>query len=169
MTLKTKNIRQGKAYDLILPLLMLIVLTMVAMAYTGGYFDGGIGLNAAIMDSDSVISLVYGSFLTIIITVAVFKIRGVLELQESVDAVIQGFKSMMLAVSVLSLAWTIGTVTKELGAGIYIAEIVRRGFPTFLIPLAIFLASGILAFSLGTSWGTFAIMVPNFHAYNNDD
>ncbi|HHU68872.1 MAG TPA: Na+/H+ antiporter NhaC family protein [Thermoanaerobacterales bacterium] len=155
-----KTSDKGKAYDLILPLLMLIVLTMVAMAYTGGYFDGGIGLNAAIMDSDSVISLVYGSFLTIIITVAVFKIRGVLELQESVDAVIQGFKSMMLAVSVLSLAWTIGTVTKELGAGIYIAEIVSRGFPTFLIPLAIFLASGILAFSLGTSWGTFAIMVP---------
>lgn len=151
---------KGKASDLIIPIVVLIVLTLAFMAYTGGYLDGGKSVIGAIMDSDSATSLVYGAFLTIVLTVIMYRVRGTLKISESMEALLQGFKSMMIAVCVLSLAWSIGNVTRDLGAGAYVASIVSKGFPTWLIPFTIFATSAFMAFAMGTSWGTFAIMLP---------
>jgi len=152
--------KKGKPTDLIVPILVLIFLTLAGMAYTGGYFEGGKGLIRAIMDCDSATALVYGAVLTIIITVIMYRIEGVLNVSESMAAILQGFKSMMIAVAILSLAWSIGSITRELGAGDYVASIVSKGFPDALIPFLIFVTSAFMAFAMGTSWGTYAIMIP---------
>lgn len=144
--------------DLILPIVILVVTTIIAMLYTGGY--GERGFWDAIMDTDSATALVYGAFITIIFMAAFYHIRGVVPVSESMSAIIQGFKSMVEAVTILGLAWSIGTVCSNLGTGVWVAGVVSRGLPTMLIPAALFLASALIGFSTGTSWGTFSIMIP---------
>ena len=67
---------------------------------------------------------------------------------------------MMQVAIVLILAWTLSSVGKELGAAAYIAEQAQAGFPAWLVPAVAFLLSGIISFATGSSWGTFAIMLP---------
>jgi tetracycline resistance efflux pump len=71
-----------------------------------------------------------------------------------------GFKSMLPAVCILLLAWTISSIIGDLGTGAYLASLVSNGIPPFLLPLMLFVIAGISAVSTGTSWGTFAILLP---------
>ncbi|MGI6129327.1 MAG: Na+/H+ antiporter NhaC family protein [bacterium] len=144
--------------DLILPIVTLVVGTIAAMLVTGGY--GEVGFWEAIMNTDSATSLVYGATVSIIITVLFYHFRRVVTIKDSMNAIVQGFKSMVMAISVLSLAWSIGAICKELGTGVWVAGVVSRGLPATFIPAALFVASAIIAFATGTSWGTFAIMIP---------
>ncbi|MFY9189068.1 MAG: Na+/H+ antiporter NhaC family protein [bacterium] len=144
--------------DLILPIVTLVVGTIIAMLITGGY--GEVGFWEAIMNTDSATALVYGATVTIIFMVIFYHFRRVVPVSESMNAVTQGFKSMVMAVSVLSLAWSIGAICSELGTGVWVAGVVSKGLPAMFIPAALFLASALIGFSTGTSWGTFAIMIP---------
>ncbi|MCM2675477.1 Na+/H+ antiporter NhaC family protein [Alkalicoccobacillus plakortidis] len=67
---------------------------------------------------------------------------------------------MMPAVLILLLAWTISAIIGDLGTGAYLASLVSDGIPPFLLPVMLFLIAGISAISTGTSWGTFAILLP---------
>lgn len=148
----------SKPIDLMLPIIVLVFGTIIAMLITGGY--GEVGFWEAIMNTDSATSLVYGATITIIVTVLFYHFRGVVSVPDSMNAIVQGFKSMVMAVSVLSLAWSIGAICKELGTGVWVAGVVSKGLPAMFIPAALFIASGIIGFATGTSWGTFAIMIP---------
>jgi len=151
---------KGGIIDLVVPVVVMLSATLLSMIYTGGYFDGGISLAEAFRQTDPAKALVWGMFTTLIITVVFYKIRGVASVSESINACIQGLKAMLIAVVILALAWTIGSITKQLGAGPYVATFVEKGFPEFLIPFLIFLVSCFMAFSTGSSWGTFGIMLP---------
>lgn len=67
---------------------------------------------------------------------------------------------MMSVAVILVLAWALSSVGKELGAAAYIAEQAQAGFPYWLLPAVAFLLAGIISFATGSSWGTFAIMMP---------
>lgn len=155
-TLKVSD--NSRPVDLAVPIVTLVVSTIAAMLSTGGF--GEKGFWDAIMNTDSATSLVYGATITIIITTLFYHVRRVVPLRESMTAVIQGFKSMVIAVTVLSLAWSIGAICKELGTGAWVAGVVSKGLPAALIPAALFASSSFIAFATGTSWGTFAIMIP---------
>lgn len=144
--------------DLILPIVTLVIGTILSMLITGGF--GEVGFWEAIMNTDSATSLVYGATVSIIVTVLFYNFRRVVNIRDSMNAITQGFKSMVMAVSVLSLAWSIGAICKELGTGVWVAGVVSQGLPAVFIPAALFVASAIIGFSTGTSWGTFAIMIP---------
>ena len=60
----------------------------------------------------------------------------------------------------LVLAFAIGDVCRDLGTGAYVAQVAEQGFPGSLVPAALFVLSGFIAFSTGTSFGTWAIMIP---------
>ncbi|MGB9840169.1 Na+/H+ antiporter NhaC family protein [Thermovenabulum sp.] len=151
---------KGKGIDMIFPIAALIIIVFLFMLYTGGYFEGGKSVGAALQSSDSVTALVYGSFLTLTVTILFYKIRGVLNILEAMDAVVEGMKSMMVGNTILVLAWIIGGVTSKLGTGAYVSEVVKASMPVWLIPFSVFIVSCIMAFATGTSWGTFAVMVP---------
>jgi tetracycline resistance efflux pump len=144
--------------DLLVPIITLVISTIAAMLVTGGY--GEVGFWDAIMNTDSATSLVYGATISIIVTTIFYHFRRVVAMRDSMTAIVQGFKSMMMAIAVLSLAWSIGTICKELGTGIWVATVVSQGLPAFFIPAALFISSAFIAFATGTSWGTFAIMIP---------
>jgi len=83
------------------------------------------------------------------------------------QALTDGIKSMVPALIILTLAWTIGGIIRMgpedggLGLGRYLAEVVAAGnFPIWLLPIVVFLIAALISFATGTSWGTFAIMIP---------
>ncbi|MDN5332735.1 MAG: tetracycline resistance efflux pump [Tepidanaerobacteraceae bacterium] len=151
---------KGSAIDMVFPLIGLIVITLICMAYSGGFFEGKAGFFEAVMNSDSATALVWGATITLILTACFYSVRGVVRIKDSMEAVIQGAKSMMVALFVLSLAWTIGSICKELGTGFYVSSIMSDTFPAWAVPFTLFVLTAFIAFSTGTSWGTWAIMIP---------
>ena len=162
---ETSNSR-GKVMDLIVPIVILIVCCVTTMIYTGGFFDAESGnyLNVigAFGDSDASVGLVLGAFITIVATMILYIPRKVLSFKDFADAIPEGFKSMVGSILILCFAWTLSGVTNALGAKIFVAEFVRNaagGLANFL-PAIVFVIGVGLAFSTGTSWGTFGVLLP---------
>ncbi|MBR5672690.1 MAG: Na+/H+ antiporter NhaC family protein [Spirochaetales bacterium] len=158
-------IGNGKVIDLVFPIIILIVMCILGMIYTGGFFASGedkAGFVDAFANSDASVGLVIGSMAALIITLIFYLPRKVLSFKECMSCVPEGFKAMVPAILILSLAWTLKAMTDSLGAADYVAGIVSgsaAGFKDFL-PAIIFLIACGLAFATGTSWGTFGILIP---------
>lgn len=159
-TQEVKDFGKGRTFDLLLPIIVLIIATFTMMIYTGGYFAGDSSLMDAFLNTNVATSLVYGSVLTLIFTALLYLPRKVVPFKEFIPTTITGMKSMFNVILILSLAWTIGGIISELGTGEYLASFIDNGFPVWLIPFILFVLSGLMAFSTGTSWGTFGIMIP---------
>ncbi|MCI9005655.1 MAG: Na+/H+ antiporter NhaC family protein [Lachnospiraceae bacterium] len=152
---------KGAVLDLIFPIAVLIVCCVIGMIYTGGFFQGE-SFVAAFSQSDASIGLMLGSFFAFVITVIFYAVRRTLKFGESMACVPEGFKAMVPAILILTLAWTLKAMTDSLGAAEFVAGIVEsnaRGLVSFL-PAIIFLVGCFLAFATGTSWGTFGILIP---------
>lgn len=153
---------KGKVYDLIIPIVALIICTVLAMVYTGGGFSGTSFL-ASFGDCDSAFSLVLGSFLALVVTFILYIPRRVLSFVDFMGGITEGIKSMVPAFTILILAWTIGGVCSAdyLNTGTHVGNAISNSaFPAFLLPAVIMIVAGFLGFSTGTSWGTMAILIP---------
>lgn len=152
---------KGGVVDLVLPVAVLIISCIVGIIYTGGFFDGA-GFIEAFADSNSAMGLVFGSLITVIFTFFLYMFRGVLSFREFMDCFPAGFRSMCAPMIILVMAWNLSGMTGLLGAASYIHDVVAgsAGALTMLLPAIIFLVAVFLAFSTGTSWGTFSILIP---------
>ena len=156
---------KGKVFDLVFPIASLIVFCTIGMIYTGGFFASGEGHRNfvdAFANSDASVGLVLGSFAALVLTIIVFLIRRVLPFKECMSCIPDGFKAMVPAILILTLAWTLKAMTDSLGAAKYVAGLVEnsaQGLQNFL-PAIIFVIAAFLAFATGTSWGTFGILIP---------
>jgi Na+/H+ antiporter NhaC len=106
------------------------------------------------------VAVLWGVIIGVLVAVAAYKLQGVMTIEESIQQTIKGIQGLVPLVIVLSLAFTIGTTTKALGTGVFVAQAAQAALPTGLIPALVFLLACFVAFSTGTSWGTFAIMIP---------
>ena len=152
----------GRVYDLILPICVLIALCIAGMLYTGGIFEG-VGVIDAFAGCDSSTSLVLGSFFTLIFTFLLYIPRRILTFSQFCEAFTEGFKAMVPAILILTLAWTLSGVCSEeyLDIGGFVSSIVDgESMIAMLMPAIFFLISLGLAFATGTSWGTFGILIP---------
>ena len=157
---------KGKVIDLIIPVVLLIVACVIGLVYSGGFFDATSGAYHNVIEAfsgaDASVGLLYGSFCTLIITIAYFMVRRVLKFKDCMDSVPEGFKAMVPAIMILACAWTLKAMTDSLGAKEFIAGIVESTAGTFanFLPAVIFLIAVGLSFATGTSWGTFGILIP---------
>ncbi len=155
---------KGKVYDLLVPIISLIVLCVLAMLYTGGFFAGeGIGIKDAFADCSSAYSLVLGAVGALIITALLYIPRKVIKFTEFTSALAEGAKSMVPAILILTFAWTLSGVCSAdyLDIGGYVSSVMAdHTSVAFILPVAFFAISLGLAFATGTSWGTFAIIIP---------
>jgi len=163
---KALELGKGTVLDLVLPICVLIVSCVTTMIYTGGFFDPESGsqgnLIEAFGNSDASVGLVLGAFITLVFTMLLYLPRKVISFREFADSLADGFKAMVPAILILIFAWTLSSVTNQLGAKVFVAELVRGaagGLANFL-PGIIFLIGVGLAFSTGTSWGTFGVLLP---------
>jgi len=154
-------VKEGKLSNLIIPVVVLIFLCILGMAYTGGLFSGETLINS-FANADSAMGLVMGSLAGILITFWLYMNRNVMSFKEFMASFPAGFRSMCAPMIILILSWNLSGVTRLLGAADFIHNAVESsaaGLQIFM-PFIIFIVSVLLAFSTGTSWGTFTILIP---------
>ena len=152
---------KGRVIDLIIPIATLIFCCVVGMIDTGGFFAGE-NFVTAFSNCDASVGLMLGSFIAFIITIVYYLVRRVLKWNECMSSIPEGFKAMVPAILILTLAWTLKTMTDSLGAADYVAGIMESSAASLMnfLPAIIFVVGCFLAFSTGTSWGTFGILIP---------
>lgn len=153
---------KGRVIDLVIPVIIIIVFCICGIMYSGGFFHGENNFIDSFANSDAAAGLSFGSLLSLIVIIIYFMFRRTIKFREMMDAIPEGFKAMIAAILILTLAWTIKTMTDSLGAADYVAGIVKSGAESFMnfLPAIVFLVGCGLAFATGTSWGTFGVLIP---------
>ncbi len=153
--------REGGVIDLVLPVIILIIACVLGMIYSGGFFSGT-GFVESFSGSDASVGLVIGSVITLILTVIIYMIRGVISFKDAMNCIPEGFKAMVAPILILTLAWTLKAMTDSLGIAEFVSNATESVAGSFMsmLPAIIFLIGCGLAFASGTSWGTFGILIP---------
>ena len=157
---EVKENPNGRVYDLVIPTLMLIVSAVGAMMYTG-FSSGASNVQEAFADCDSEISLIFATFITVLFLFFFYIPRKVVSFGEFMSSFVTGFQLMIPAIAILTFAWTLKGVTQALGIKDFVAATVgNASYGLNFVPVIMFIIAIFIAFSTGTSWGTFAILVP---------
>ncbi len=159
---------KGKVIDLIIPISALIILSVLAMLYIGGYgtVNEATGqmytIAEAFGDTDASAALVLSGFGALVVAFMLFIPRKVLSFRSFMSGITSGIISMVPAFIILTLAWTISGVCQDLlQTGTFVGEAVRSSNVSIaILPAIIFLVAAFLSFAMGTSWGTFGILIP---------
>jgi len=159
---------KSKAFNMVIPLLTMVLMMPVTLILDG--WDktkantGETGFLTKIFDaisngsgSTAVLIAVITALLVAIILYRTQKIAGITEM---FDWILKGVSEMMPLALLMLLAFAISSVTKELGTGQYVAQLTKDFLAPSIVPFIIFIIAAFIAFSTGTSWGTFAIMIP---------
>lgn len=159
------NEDKAKWYNGIVPILVIIIGTLVALYITGiaSLKEKGItefGIREIIGNSDSYTALLWSSFSACVVAGVMVSVQKIMKLSEIVDAWFLGLRSMLLAVLILTLAWSIGAITVEVRTADYIISIISDTINPRMLPVLVFLVCAMISFATGTSWGTMAIMMP---------
>ncbi len=152
---------KGKVMDLILPVVVLVVASIIGLLYVGGFFSGA-DFITAFGDTDATVGLPWGALIALVITIAYLMARRIITFKEAMDCIPKGFISMVPAILILTFATALKNMTGLLGADVFVGNLMdsaAAGLANFL-PAIIFIVACILAFSTGTSWGTFGILIP---------
>ncbi|MDR1469089.1 MAG: Na+/H+ antiporter NhaC family protein [Spirochaetaceae bacterium] len=162
-----KTADSGRVFDLIIPVVFLVLFSVLAMLWYGGYWepleDGGRKtLFAAFGDTAAGYALALGAFGALFVAFLQFVPRKLISFKDFFESVNQGIKSMVGAIVILTLAWTISGVCRDLlETGRYVAGVVEAAsLPVALIPAIMFAVAAALSFATGTAWGTFGILIP---------
>ena len=157
---------KGSVSDLVIPIVMLIIFCLAGMVYSGGFFDAAnenyLDFVEAFAASNASVGLVIGSLASFILTVILFVSKKTLPFNDAMSSLIKGFEAMVPAILILTLAWTLKSMTDSLGAAEYVSGVVASSAAGLqqLLPAIIFIVAAFLAFATGTSWGTFGILIP---------
>ena len=151
----------ARVSNLVIPVVALIISCILGMLYTGGFFSGETLVNA-FANADSARGLVMGSLFTLILTFILYIAGGVMSFEDFMGCLPAGFRSMCAPMIILILSWNLSGMTSLLGAADFIHGVMdaSAGGLAMFLPFIIFIVSVFLAFSTGTSWGTFTILIP---------
>ena len=157
---------KGRVCDLVIPIIVLVILCMLGMIYTGGFFtegeEGFRNFAIAFSNCSAGEGLAYGSFGAIIFAVIFYLCRRVISFKQCMESIPEGFKAMVPAILILCCAWTLKTMTDSLGAKVFVSQLIEGSASglRMMLPAIIFLIAVGLSFATGTSWGTFGILIP---------
>ena len=152
--------------DLLIPIIVLIVCCVIGMLYVGGFWnpeaDGFGDVMVAFGDTDASVGLPWGSLIAVVISFIYLLIRRVVNFKEATNCFVDGFKAMVPAMLILTFALTLKLATSALGADVFVHDALAGSAEGLymMLPAIIFLVALFLAFSTGTSWGTFGILIP---------
>ena len=164
---------KGKVIDLILPVAVLIVTCVIGMIYIGGFWgpvsilgedavDNKFNFVNAFADTDSTIGLPWGAVIALVIIIIYLLARRVVKFKDAMECLPKGFKAMVPAMLILTLAVSLKNMTGLLKADEFVSGLMEQaaGELFIFLPAVIFLVACFLAFATGTSWGTFGILIP---------
>ena len=155
---------EAKAYNMIIPLAVMVFMMPINLIYTGwasvktstSFLDHA---SQAIGNGSGSSSVLYAVIASILVAMVMYFIQGIMKPKEAVDLTLRGISELMPLALLMLLAFAIGDACKELETGIYVANATKEWLSPELLPAVVFVISSFIAFSTGTSWGTFAIMM----------
>ena len=156
---------KGRVLDLVLPIVVLIVVCVLALIYVGGFFDKDsvnyLNFIGAFGDTDATVGLPWGALITLVFTIVYLMCRKAITFKEAMDSIPKGFIAMVPAILILTFATALKNMTGLLGSDMFVDNLLSNaeGLSIFL-PAIIFVVACVIAFSTGTSWGTFGILIP---------
>ena len=151
---------KGRVLDLIIPVVILVILCVAGMVYTGGFFSGTSFIEA-FAGCDAAYGLALGSMAALVIDIIYFLARRVISFRDCMDSIPEGFKQMVPAILILTFAWGLKSMTGLLNASNFVEGVVESATALqILLPVILFVVAIGLSFSTGTSWGTFGILIP---------
>ncbi len=151
---------KGKVIDLVLPILVLIICAILGMAYVGGFFEG-VSFSEAIGYNPTA-GLSLGAFAGLITALLLYLPRKLMKPKEFIECIVSGIGNIVPPMLILILSWTLGGVCRQLiGTGVFISGFVSKtSLPMGFLPFLIFVIAALMSFSMGTSWGTFGMLIP---------
>lgn len=158
LDIKISDDAKPTIWDMIIPLITLIVTLFGIFLWTGGFPEKG--FIEAISNANTMLGLSVSFFVAAIVASIMSRRSGVLNGKNLTKTWTDGFSQMMEAILILILSWAIGSVTKEIGTAAYIVEVTKGVITPGIMFVTIFISACITAFATGTSWGTFAIFLP---------
>lgn len=155
---------QAKAYNMIVPLLVMVFMMPINLIYTGWNTvkEPSSFLNhasQAIGEGSGSSSVLYAVIASILVAIVMYMVQGILNPKEAINLTLKGISELIPLALLMLLAFAIGDACKELETGVYVANVTKSWLSVELLPAFVFLISSFIAFSTGTSWGTFAIML----------
>ncbi|MEZ4969638.1 MAG: Na+/H+ antiporter NhaC family protein [Flavobacteriaceae bacterium] len=155
---------RAKAYNMIVPLATMVFMMPFYLAYTGwdavdNAASFGDHLFKAIGNGSGSSSVLYAVLTAILVAMVLYRSQKIMKTKEMIDLVIKGISELMPLALLMLLAFAIGDACNALGTGQFIANWSKDWLSPAFLPAVIFVISSFIAFSTGTSWGTFAIMM----------
>jgi Na+/H+ antiporter NhaC len=149
-------------YNLVVPVFVVINVAFIGLYYTGWQEleEGERSLRNIIGSADPFASLLWASFAGVVVAIALAVGQSILTMVQAIDAWVAGMRSMLLAMVILVLAWSLSGITEELGTGIFLSQALESTLPLSLLPTVVFIIAAVTAFATGTAWGTMAILFP---------
>ncbi|MBY5959937.1 sodium:solute symporter [Membranicola marinus] len=153
-----------KAGNMVVPILVMIAAMPVILLYTGWTdlpTDEELGsrLMIALGQGSGSKAVLISVTLAILTAMTMYKVQGIMGIRENFDWIMKGIAALVPLALLMLLAFAIGNVCKELGTGLYVSHLIGSFLTPAIIPALLFVTSAFIAFSTGTSWGTFAIMI----------
>ncbi len=151
---------KGHVIDLVLPIVVLIICAILGMAYVGGFFEG-VSFSEAIGYNPTA-GLSLGAFAGLICAGILYLPRKLMKPKEFIECIVGGIGNIVPPMLILILSWSLGGVCRQLiGTGVFISGFVNgSNLPLGFLPFLIFVIAALMSFSMGTSWGTFGMLIP---------
>ena len=163
---------KAKVIDLILPILILIGVCVYSLFYVGrcmgeewvfasANYDSSLNFIDAFSNTDATVGLPWGGLVALIFTIVYFIARRLVSFKDAMECITKGFFAMVPAILILTMATSLKNMTGLLDSDTFVSTALAnaQGLSIFL-PAIIFVAACFIAFSTGTSWGTFGILIP---------
>jgi Na+/H+ antiporter NhaC len=154
---------RGRVYDMVVPIVVLIISCVIALIYSGGFFaEGGGKFVDAFANADAALGLVIGGVVSLVIITLYYFCRRLIRIRELTDIFPKGIGVMASPVLILTFAWTLKNMTDSLGSTEFVTSVMQGPAHSLveILPAVVFIISAAIAFATGTSWGTYGIMVP---------
>ena len=151
---------KGTVIDLVLPIVVLIVCAILGMAYVGGFFHG-VSFSEAIGENPTA-GLSLGAFAGLVTAFVLYIPRKIIGPKQFVESIVSGIGSIIPPMLILILSWSLGGVCRQMiGTGEFISGFVSSADPPMgVLPFLVFVIAALMSFSMGTSWGTFGMLIP---------
>ena len=152
---------KGRVIDLVFPIILLVGFCVLGMIYVGGFFEGTSFIEA-FGGTDASVGLPWGTVIALVLTIIYFLCRRVLTFKDAMECIPKGFVAMVPALLILTFAITLKNITGLLGADVFVDTAMKSAAPDLqnFLPAIFFIVAVFIAFSTGTSWGTFGILIP---------
>ena len=157
----------ARARNMIIPIATMVGMMPVGLIYTGWSQVDNIAsyplwqqIFMALGKGSGSTSVLWAVLMSIIVGAILYRSQKIFKLPEIISLVFKGVGGLIPLALLMMLAFAIGKVCRDLGTGLYVAEVTKAWLSPKFVPAIVFLVAGFIAFSTGTSWGTFAIMIP---------